>query len=97
MKTYGRLKEGDIVYKLEFDEKNIGHIFQLPIKNVKEYDEHKIYFEVYNSSIDAIQQCIIEKNRRWGAFSPSIEGLQTYWKREVKRIFKRYKNAHNNE
>ena len=97
MKPYGRLKEGDIVYTLQFDENNKGYIFQLPIKNVKEYDEHKIYFEVYNSSIDAIQQCVIEKNRRWGAFSPSIEGLQTYWKREIKRIFKRYKNSNNNE
>ena len=97
MKPYGSLKEGDVVYTLQFDENNKGHIFQCPIRNLREYNEHKVYFEVYNSSIDAIQQCVIEKNRRWGAFSPSIEGLQTYWKREVKRIFKRYKNAHNNE
>ena len=75
MKPYGSLKVGDVVYALEFDKNNNGHIVHLPIKNVMEYNEHKIYFEVYNSSIDAIQQCVIEKNRRWGAFSPSIEGL----------------------
>lgn len=97
MKPYGSLKEGDVVYTLQFDEKNIGHIFHLPIRNVKEYDEHKIYFEVYDSSIWNNRSYVMEKNRRWGIYSPSIEGLQTYWKREIKRIFKRYKNAHNNE
>ena len=97
MKPYGRLKEGDIVYTLQFDEKNIGHIFQLPIKNVREYDEHKIYFEVYDSSIWNNRSYVMEKNSRWGICSPSIEGLYMYWKREIKRIFKRYKNAHNNE
>ena len=97
MKPYGRLKEGDIVYTLQFDENNKGHIFQLPIKNVKEYDEHKIYFEVYDSSIWNNRSYVMEKNRHWGVYSLSIKGLQMYWKREVKRIFKRYKNAHNNE
>ena len=90
-------KELDFRYRTSFLQNNKGYIFHCPIRNLREYNEHKIYFEVYNSSIDAIQQCVIEKNRRWGAFSPSIEGLQMYWKREVKRIFKRYKNAHNNE
>lgn len=95
MKPYGRLKEGDIVYKLEFDEKNIGHIFHLPIRNVREYDEHKIYFEVYDSYIWNHRSCVMEKNSRWGVYSPSIEGLQMYWKREIKRICKKYKNTHN--
>ena len=64
MKTYGSLKEGDVVYALEFDKNNNGHIFQLPIKNVKEYNEHKIYFEVYDSSIWNHQSCVMEKNCR---------------------------------
>ena len=75
--------------------KNIGHIFQLPIKNVKEYNEHKIYFEVYDSSIWNHRSYVMEKNRHWGVYSPSIEGLQMYWKREVKRIFRKYNNTNN--
>ena len=97
MKPYGSLKEGDIVYTLQFDENNKGHIFHCPITNLREYNEHKIYFEVYNSSIYNHRSYVMEKNRCWGIYNPSIEGLQMYWKREIKRIFKRYKNSNNNE
>ena len=95
MKPYGSLKNGDVVYTLQFDKNNNGHIFHYSIGNLQEYNEHKVYFEVYNTSIDAIQPLIMEKNRRWGVYSPSIDGLYMYWKREMKRIFRRYKNSHN--
>ena len=96
MKPYSSLKEGDVVYALQFDKNNIGYIVQLRIRNLREHNEHKVRFEVYNSSVKCFQTCVMEKNRRWGVFSPSIEGLQMYWKREIKRIF-RNTRTHNNE
>ena len=95
MKTYGSLKEGDVVYALQFDKYNVSRIVYLPIRNLCEHGEHKVQFEVYNSSIGCFQTCVMEKNRRWGVFSPSIDGLHMYWKREIKRVFRRYKNSHN--
>ena len=97
MKTYGNLKDGDVVYALKFDKYNVSRIVYLPIRNLREHSEHKVQFEVYNSSIGGFQTCVMEKNRRWGVFSPSIEGLQMYWKRELKRVFRRYKKSHNEQ
>ena len=37
MKPYGNLKEGDVVYTLQFDKNNNGHIFHCPIRNLREY------------------------------------------------------------
>ena len=36
MKPYGSLKEGDVVYTLQFDENNKGDIFHYPIRNLRE-------------------------------------------------------------